>query len=134
MQDDQRKSGGPAASSGIFFIELNLSTSDTWVLDTGAESHVCTNVKVLRSRRDLGKNEVDLRVGNKARVAATAIGSVELVLPSGFVLELHNVYCVPTFSRNIVSISLLDKEGYCFDIKNGFFNISCNEVYYGSAK
>ena len=107
---DQGKSGGPVLSS-ICFIELNLSTSDTWVLDTGAESHICTNVKVLQGRRDLGKNEVDLRVGNKSRVAATVIGFVELVLPSGLVLVLHNVYFEPNFSRNIVSISLLEKEG-----------------------
>ena len=76
---------------------------------------------------------MDLRVGNGVRIAATAVGSISFTLPSGLVLSLDNVYCVPTFRRNIISISLLDKDGFNFVIGNGIFSIYRNEIYYGSA-
>ena len=50
----------------------------------------------------MGENEEDLRVGYDLRVPATDMGSVDLVLPSGLVLVLHNVFCVPACSRNLM--------------------------------
>ena len=67
------------------------------------------------------------------RVIAIAVGVSELNLPSGLILALNNCYCVPTFSRNIVSVSLLEKEGYKFSIHNSNFNIYRNKIYYASA-
>ena len=50
----------------------------------------------------MAKGKVDLRVGNGARVAALAVGSYDLTLPTGLVLNLENVYFMPTISRNII--------------------------------
>ena len=72
-----------------------MSTSSSWVLDTGCGSHICVNVQGLIRSRALTKGEVDLRVGNGARVAALAVGTYTLVLPSGLNLELNNCYYVP---------------------------------------
>ena len=63
--DDFKKKGSATISSGIPVIEVNLSTSDSWVLDTGSGSHICTNVQGLKRSRILAKGEVDLRVGNE---------------------------------------------------------------------
>ena len=42
------------------------------------------DVKGLRDSRKLDRSEMDLRVGNRARVAATAaVGTCKLVLPYG---------------------------------------------------
>ena len=38
------------------------------------------DVKGLRDSRKLDRSEMDLRVGNRARVAAVAVGTCELVL------------------------------------------------------
>jgi hypothetical protein len=46
------------------------------------------DVKGLRDSRKLDRSEMDLRVGNRARVAAVAVGTCELVLPSGLILLL----------------------------------------------
>jgi hypothetical protein len=54
----------------------------------------------------LGKGEVQLRVGNDANVSAVAVECVEFHLPSGLVMELKNVYFIPSISRNIISNSL----------------------------
>ena len=75
----QKKGTGPS-TSGIFVINVHFSAQTTWVLDTVCGSHICTNVQGLRDSRKLDRSEVDLRVGNGARVAAVAVGTYELVL------------------------------------------------------
>ena len=78
-------------------------------------------MKGLKKSRDLAKGEVDLRVGNGAKVATLAVGTYCLSLPSGLLLDLNNCYYVPSMNRNLISISVLDSEGYNFVIKNGSF-------------
>ena len=62
----------------------------------------------LKNSRSLAKGEMDLRVGNGARVVVLTVGTYYLSLPSGLVLELDNCYYVPAMSRNIISISCLN--------------------------
>ena len=87
----------------------------------------------LRNRRLLGKNEVDLRVGNGARVAAMEIGDYHLTLPSGLCIVLNNCYYVPAMSRNIISVSCLDNDEFDFVIKNGNAHIRRQGISYGNA-
>ena len=75
-------------------------------------------MQALRNSRALAKGEVDLRVGNGARVAAVDIGTYFLSLPSGLVLELDDCCYVSALTKNIISISYLDKKGFSFIIKN----------------
>ena len=133
FKEEQKQNVAKASSSGIFVIEVNLSISTTWVLDTGCGSHICSNVQGLRNRRLLGRNEVDLRVGNGARVAALEIGDYLITLPSGLCLDLKNCYFVPAMSRNIVSISCLDMDGFEFTIVNGIIQICRQGILYGTA-
>ena len=44
----------------------------------------------LKKSRDLHRDEVNLRVGNGAKVATLAVGSYCLSLPSGLLLNLNN--------------------------------------------
>ena len=77
----------------------------------------------LRSSRSLAKGEVDLRVRNGARVAALTVGVYDLTFPSGLVFQLKNCYYVPAVSKNIISVSCLDIDGFHFIIKNNIFSI-----------
>ncbi|KAK8705148.1 hypothetical protein V6N13_048756 [Hibiscus sabdariffa] len=61
----------------------------------------------LHMRRNLAKGDVDLRVGNGARVAALAVGTYVLSLPSGLVLNLENCYFVPSLTKNIIFLFLV---------------------------
>ena len=79
------------------------------------------------------KGEVDLRVGNEARVAALAVEIYYLSLSLGLVLELDNCYYVPAMSRNIISISCLDMVGFSFIIKNNTCSIYYCDIFYGDA-
>ena len=81
--------------SGIFVIEVNLSCSTSWVLDTGHGSHICINVHKLQRSRSLAKGEIDLRVGNGAKVDVLDVGTYYLSLPSGLVLKHNECLYVP---------------------------------------
>ena len=83
--------------------------------------------------RPLARGDIDLRVGNGARVGAVSIGTYVIMLPSGLELYLHNCYYVPTLSKNIISISVLDMEGFCFVIKNQTLTFSFDDLVYSQA-
>ena len=131
MEDLKKKKSSEATTSGIYVIEVNLSTSASWVLDTRCGSHIYVNVQGLQSSRSLAKGEVDLRVGNAARVAALAVGVYDLTLPGGLVFQLKNCYYVPAMSRNIISVSCLDVDGFHFIIKNNIFSIYNVDIFMG---
>ena len=84
----------------------------------------------LKNIRMLEDGDVDLRVGNRARVAALAIGTYEVTLPSGLLLVLNNCFYVPVLSRNIISISCLDNEGFNFLIFDKFSIYKNDMLYY----
>ncbi|KAK8708412.1 hypothetical protein V6N13_059454 [Hibiscus sabdariffa] len=88
LEDVKKAKAVGASVSGIYVIDVHMSTSSSWVLDTGCGSHICTSVQGLHSRRNLAKGDVDLRVGNGARVAALAVGTYVLSLPSGLIVIL----------------------------------------------
>ncbi|KAL1189337.1 Retrovirus-related Pol polyprotein from transposon TNT 1-94 [Cardamine amara subsp. amara] len=121
-------------SPGIYVIEVNVTSyvSTSWVLDTGCGAHICTNMQALNNKRKVEKGQVELRVGNGARVAALAVGTYHLSLPSGLVLDLHNCYYVPAISRNIISVFCLDLDGFDFSIKNKCCSFNQNGMFYGS--
>ena len=134
LEDLKKKKSSEATTSGIYVIEVNLSTSASWVLDTGCGSHICVNVQVLRNSRSLAKGEVDLRVGNGVRVVALAVGVYDLTLPSGLVFQLKNSYYVHAVSRNIISVSCLTVDEFYFIIKNNIFSIYNADIFfYGNA-
>ena len=85
----------------------------------------------LKSSRKVNKWDVDLRVANGARVAALAVGSCQLELPSGLVLNLDNCYYVPSLSKNIISISCLVEQGFkIFISKSKCCSIYLNDMLY----
>ncbi|KAK8662746.1 hypothetical protein V6N13_024637 [Hibiscus sabdariffa] len=107
LEDVKKAKAVGASVSGIYVIDVNMSTSTSWVLDTGCGSHICSSVQ-----GNLAKGDVDLRVGNGARVVALAVGTCVLSLPSGLVLNLENCYFVPNLTKNIIFVSCLDKIGF----------------------
>src|SRR5438067_8267581 len=70
-----------------------------------------------------------LTLGNGKRVHAVVVGRVKLEFASSFSLILEDVYFVPNLIKNIVSVSVLDKLGFTFLIKNGIFHVLHNDSY-----
>lgn len=123
-----------ASTLGIFVIDINLENSDSLVFDTGCVSHIISNVHELRRTRTLANGEVELHVGNGARVVTIVVGTYSLPLPSGLLLDLNNCYYVPAITKNIISIHVLDNEGFSIIIEKGCFSIYLNSMFYANDK
>ena len=76
---DLKKNGGTKPStSGINVIDVFIADSsvNSWVFDTGSVAHICNSMQSLTRIRNIARGEMDLRVGNKAKVAALAVGTL----------------------------------------------------------
>ena len=86
----------------------------------------------LSRSRDLQNGEVNLLVGNGAKVATLAVGIYELILLNRLLLVLNNCFYVPALSRNIFSASCLDNEGFSFIIGNNKCSIHNKDMFYAN--
>ena len=108
--------------SGIHlpFIDIFLAfdASFGWVLDTACPFHICNVLQGLKEVRKLQPGEVQLRVGNGDFLQVEAIGCFNLMLPCNKIVVLNNCYYVPNIIRQIISIPVLDNEGYHMHVRN----------------
>jgi hypothetical protein len=72
-------------------------------------------------RRTLRRGEKSIRVINVVEAEVEAIGELPLELNNGFILRLHNVLYIPSLSRNLISVSCLNDNG--FDCQFGIDNV-----------
>ncbi|GJS00125.1 retrotransposon protein, putative, ty1-copia subclass [Tanacetum coccineum] len=91
----------------IFTMELfSFPKSNSWIYDSGCGTHICNTIEGLRGYRKLNKGALDLYVPNGNTAAVKAIGSFDLILPSGMILLLYN------FSKdNIVYFNAFPHDG-----------------------
>ena len=80
-------------------VLLTTEESSTWLLDSGASYHVTPHRSQFRQFSDR-----HVRVGNSQHCAIIGIGTVELNLPGGSTLVLHNVRHVPELSSPLISV------------------------------
>ncbi|KAK4400771.1 Retrovirus-related Pol polyprotein from transposon TNT 1-94 [Sesamum angolense] len=72
-----------------------------WLIDTGANVHVCADKSLFVSYQAITRKTVSM--GNSSTAEVLGIGSVDLKFPSGRILSLKIVHHVPTVRRNIIS-------------------------------
>ena len=83
-----------------------LSTG-TWWVDTGATDHVCNSLQGFQETRRLAEGEITVYMGNATKVAAIAVGDIYLSYDGNKTLVLRNSLYVPTFRKNLISVSKL---------------------------
>ena len=131
MESKKKVACDAPTPSCIYVTEVNtISYGNLWVLDTGCGSNICTNIQGLRDNKKLTKGESDLWVGNVVRVAAVAIGTYVLNLPSGFCLYLYNCFCVPALTKNIIYASSLNKRGFHLNFCDNSCCVMLNDIFY----
>ncbi len=97
------------------FVDESLFLSysrSTWWIDSGATIHVANSLHGFHTRRTLQRGERRIRVTNGIEAEVEAIGELPLELNNAFILHLHNVLYVPSLSRNLISVSCLDEDGF----------------------
>jgi len=113
LQKDGSSKGTPAAHILVVYVtDIFLANSyiNSWVFDTRLVAHICNTMQGMIRSRSIEKGEVNFRVRNNARVATLNVRTMQLHLPSRFILELNNCYFVPSLSRNIISPSCSMKD------------------------
>jgi transposase InsO family protein len=115
--------------------ECNLSQvpENSWWIDSGATVHISNCLQLFQSRREPTMHEKSVYSGNKMRSHVKAVGTCRITLETGVILDLHEVFYIPSYSRNLISISKLDKFGYCFKFENSKLSIYRNAIEIGSA-
>ncbi|KAL0317439.1 UNVERIFIED_CONTAM: Retrovirus-related Pol polyprotein from transposon TNT 1-94 [Sesamum angustifolium] len=101
------------ATEGYVSVQPELLTiyePCDWLIDTGANVHVCADKSLFVSYQAITGKTVSM--GNSSTAKVLGIGSVDLKFPSGRILSLKRVHHVPTVRRNIISGSVIVREGY----------------------
>ena len=119
----------PTSNDSLALVcESNLSeapSSSLW-LDSGATNHVAFTIQGFINRRKPNQDESKLNVGNNKKADVVLVGDVILILDSGFRLMLKDTFYVPSFRRNLVSVSCLDMYDYSFEIKSNVISLFLN--------
>ena len=105
--------------------ESNLSEapSSSWWLDSSATNHVAFTIQGFINRRKPNQDESRLTVENNEKADVVFVGDVILILDFGFRLMPKDTFYVPSFRRNLVSVSCLDKYDYSFEIKSNVISL-----------
>ena len=89
-------------------VNLALVPSDTWWIDTRATTHISVTMQACHS------------------------SGLPIDADSGFILILENTFIVPSFRRNLISVSCLDKSGYLCSFGNETFSLFQNSKVIGT--
>ena len=96
-----------------------------WIVDSGATNHVCSSLQMLSYSRELADRDVTMRVGNGQVISAKVVGVTRLNFRNKF-LVLNNLFFIPGFGRNLISVSMLHEQLFNISFINNEIVISRN--------
>ena len=116
-------------SAVVFEINLVGNTKE-WLVDTGATRHICVDRKMFVTYQELDGEQ--LFMGNSSTSKVEGQGKVVLKITSGKELTLNNVLHVPDIRKNLVSGSLLSRNGFKLVFESDKFVLVKNGMYVGN--
>ena len=96
------------------FIE---APNNTWWIDSGTTIHVANVMQGFLNLRKPEANKEFIYSGNQMSSKVEGVGTFRLVLKSGFYLDLKDTFYIPSFSRNLVSVTRLEPLGLSLYLK-----------------
>lgn len=126
-----------AISNGMSDMNLSAVVSECnlvgnpmeWWVDTGATRHICADRGMFTSYTPTEGEK--LFMGNSSTSKVEGQGKVVLKMTSGKELSLNNVLHVPDIRKNLVSGSLLSKNGFKLVFVSDKFVLTKNDMYVG---
>jgi hypothetical protein len=101
-------------------VNVNINT---WWIDSGSTIHISNSMQGLQNLRKPVGSEQSILSGNKMGSHVEAIGTCYLILSTGFILKLEKTFYVPSFSRNLISVSRLLPFEYSFNFSESSFSL-----------
>ena len=91
---------------------------NTWWIDSGSTIHNSNTLQGFLNHRKSVGSEHCIYSGNMMRSRVEAVGTCRIVLSSDFVLGLERTVYVPSFPKNLISVSRLVPFGYSFNFSD----------------
>jgi hypothetical protein len=107
---DVSSSGGGTSGYGNLPYVLSVFQSTTWQLDSSATVYVCFDASLFSSYQVTQDSSV--LMGNGSHAFVHGVGTVDLKLTLGKIVQLKNVQHVPSINKNLLSGSLLCRDGF----------------------
>ncbi|KAJ0939016.1 putative RNA-directed DNA polymerase [Helianthus annuus] len=85
---------------------------NTWWVDSGSMVHVTNSTQGFLTIQRLERNQRTLRRGGGEELEVEAIGTMQLIMKNGHCIKLYDTLYVPKITRNLVSVSKLDNDGF----------------------
>jgi hypothetical protein len=95
---------------GNLFTVLSVFQSPSWWIDTGANIHVRVDISMFTSYQ--AARDSSVLMGNGSHTFVRGVGTVDLKFNSGKIVQLRNVQQAPSMNKNLVSGSLLCRDGF----------------------
>jgi len=123
--------GGTSGYGNHIPYVLSVCNSPEWWMDSGANIQVCADVSMFSSYQVSGTGTLLMGNGSPARVHG--VGTVILKFTSGKTVQLKHVQHVPSIRKNLVSASMICRDGFkvvleankCVVSKHGTFIGKC---------
>ena len=93
------------------------SLEGKWILDSGCTFHMCPFKTYFFDYHDLDREKV--MMGNNVVCKVIGMGNVSLRLHDGTIWELREVIYVPDLKRNLISLGLIDQNGFNIKFESG---------------
>ena len=105
---------------------------NSWWIDISAGIHITNSLQGYLTSKGLSKGEQTITLGNGTKVEIEAIGTLHLILDTGFIMDLIDTIYVPGFTRNLISVPKLDSYGYELKFGNHGVSLFYNSCLVGS--
>jgi hypothetical protein len=113
--------GGTSVYDNLPYV-LSVFQFTTWWLDSGANVHMCSDALLFSFYQVTRDSSVLIENGSHASVRC--VGTVDLKLTSRKIMQLKNVQHVPSINKNLVSDSLLCRDGFKVVLESNKFVVS----------
>jgi hypothetical protein len=110
-------------------IVLSVCNSPEWWIDSGANIHVCADVSLFAFYQ-VGRTGA-LLMGNGSCAHVLGAGTVNLKFTSGKTMLLKNVHHVSSIKKNLVSSSMMCRDGYKIILESNKYVVSRHGTFIG---
>ena len=106
---------------GALVVTNEYKGGDSWILDSGCSRHMTFNSNFFSTCQKVDGRKVSM--GNEASCPIVGAGDVKFIMFDGFVRTLIEVLRVLSMNRHLISLCILDKEGFRCIGKGGVLKV-----------
>ena len=111
----------PSLTTTSLLLCTDTHSSDVWVLDTGASYHMTPRREWFLKYTEVLDGKI--KMANDFFCKIAGIGSIKLRTHDGRFCTLNEVRHVPSMTKNLISMSLLDSRGFKYSGGDGVLNV-----------